>query len=73
MNATPRRFIPGARSSAQHAGRDFALRDPDIHPGIRRSVGGLLDDDALLVGNDRVAAFQNLQRAELGEVRNQRI
>ena len=57
----------------EHASRDFALRQADGHLGIHRGIGSLFDDTAILVSDDRIAPFQDFERAKLREVRDQRI
>src|ERR1700733_11591945 len=59
------------RLTLQHPRRDFALRQPDIDLRFRGSVARLLDDHAVLVGNDGITALQDFERAELGKMSDQ--
>jgi hypothetical protein len=57
----------------QHAGGDFALRQADIDASSPPERPRPVSRCAVLVGDDRVAALQDLERAELGEMSDQRI
>src|ERR1700682_3849987 len=58
---------------SQNAGRQPSVRDPDGYIRPRGRLFGLLHDLARDGGYNRVAPVENLQRAELCEVRHQRV
>jgi len=60
--------VAGRSWNSQHAGRDSALGQADSDLRVHRRVPWLLNYAARLVGDDGVAAVQDLERAELSEL-----
>ena len=56
-----------------YGGAQAAGAEPDSDGGFDRGVAVGFDDGAGFIGNDGVPAFEDLQRAELGEMCQQRV